>query len=64
MHSQISQLNESPVLLMFDHDNEKELSMKTFESIIDMSNNQVDVHLIWESIIGLIICGKTVIIDK
>ena len=41
MHTQMCQVNESVVLLMFDHTNEKELSMKTYESLVDLSNNQV-----------------------
>ncbi|XP_063682363.1 COP9 signalosome complex subunit 6-like [Bolinopsis microptera] len=40
MHTQMCQVNESVVLLMFDHTNEKELSMKTYESLVDLSNNQ------------------------
>ena len=44
MHTQMSQVNESAVLLMFDHTNDKDLSMKIYESIVDLSNNQVLEH--------------------
>ena len=49
MHTQISQVNESAVLLMFDQSNEKDLSMKIYESIVDISNSQVLVksEMLW-----------------
>ena len=46
MHTQISQVNESAVLLMFDQSNEKDLSMKIYESIVDISNSQVLVKFV------------------